>query len=238
MYDLNPATNEVKIVLNIDGVEVFNETVTDDILCGFEGYFTLIGSNGGVKATLGETVEPTQTVVLTEDFSTVSKWDIPSNLTADGWSFTSNADGQLQISLNPGRETDGRILWNTCNSDWQNQKTILEFDIANLDTDVSSNFHAGFNLTSWNTSVFSVNVFRGYLRVNWTSVVALEEGTHRVKIVNNPNENTISVFLDGNLVHSGTCITGWNRIAFYAAGNNTQNTMSACFDNLKFAVEE
>ena len=238
MYDLNPATNEVKIVLNIDGVDVFNETVTDDILCGFEGYFTLIGSNGGVKATLGEAVEPTQTVVLTEDFSTVSKWEIPTNITADGWSFTSNTDGQLQINLNPGRETDGRILWNTNNSDWQNQKTILEFDIANVDTDVSSKFHAGFNLTSWNTSVFSVNVFRGYLRVNSTSVVALEEGTHRVKIVNNPNENTISVFLDGNLVHSGTCITGWNRIAFYAAGNNTQNTMSACFDNLKFAVEE
>ena len=47
----------------------FNETVTDDILCGFEGYFTLIGSNGGVKATLGEAVEPTQTVVLTEGFA-------------------------------------------------------------------------------------------------------------------------------------------------------------------------
>ena len=66
VYDYDAEANQVKIVLSIDGNELYNEVVTDAKLTDFEGYFITCASKD-VKVTLGETkvVEP----VLYEGFS-------------------------------------------------------------------------------------------------------------------------------------------------------------------------
>ena len=57
IYDYDKQNKQVKIVLTIDGEEVFSEVVTDGIvsdgtLSGLEGYFSAVASNGA-KVTLG-----------------------------------------------------------------------------------------------------------------------------------------------------------------------------------------
>ncbi len=53
MYDEN--STDVRVILSIDGVELFNEIVTDSVLLSSENYFGVFASNGGVSLTLGST---------------------------------------------------------------------------------------------------------------------------------------------------------------------------------------
>ena len=225
----------------------FNETVTDDILCGFEGYFTLIGSNGGVKATLGEAVEPTQTVALTEGFANTSS--LTDNTTdKTEYSYSINSDGQLEFTLNAGRTSDVTLMYNgsvngkTYDQFDRTKKTVIEFELQ-VDNSADSEFEAALELKNWNTIVASVGFAKGQLKAQWGFPgVTVDDQVHKIKIISDPGTKTIDVYLDGSLVLSGAGFlqsqTSWNQVAFLLKGNNGGNAMSACFDNLVIAVEE
>lgn len=250
MYDLNPETNEVRIVLSIDGTEIFNQVVNDAVLSGFEGYFVAIGSMG-VKASLGKAIEvaPTHTVVMTEQFATLPQ--LGSDLTTDkteNFEYIINTNGQLEITLNAGRTNDVVLMYNgTVNGKTYDQfdrtkKTIIEFDLK-VDNSVDSNFEAALELKNWNTTVASIGFGKGQLKAQWGFPgVNVDDQIHRVKVVSDPVSKTISVYLDGELaLNSGGYLqdqTSWNQIAFLAKGNNGENAMSACFDNLTVTIEE
>ena len=236
MYDVDPETNKVAIVLSIDGQKIFDVVVEDAVMSGFEGYLTTIGGSG-VTAVLGK---EEKTPVLTEDFSTVSNWSkVTGN--AGSWSYTSD-EGKLQISVDPGTQNIAKIYSNDYGWEWIQKKISIEFDIVSVDKNPDSNFVIGFSLMQWNTNVFTVNIHKGILRTNWTGTgIDVSDGNHRVKIVSDPTTNTFAVYLDGEMIAGEVpYLTGssWNRFGFFADTNNSQNIMSACFDNLTVTVIE
>ena len=246
MYDVDPATNKVAVVLSIDGQEIFNVVVEDDVMSGFEGYFTTVGGSG-VTATLGEGVKEEEEEVVTppvdalvfDDFSSLDNWtDISNDKTANY--TTSNANKQLEIKLDAGRKNDVFLKYNGTIDN--TKKLAFEFDLK-VSGDVSSDFEAGFELKNGAKWAVTTSFAKGKVKTQWSGTdTVVDDQVHKVKIVVNPETATVDVYVDGNVVKKDAAYlqsqTSWNTIQLFVKGNNSANPLTAYFDNLKVTVEE
>ena len=62
LYDVD--ATQVRMVLTIDGAEIFNEVVAGTGFTGFSGYFGVIASKGGVSVTIGEKAPEVKSVEI------------------------------------------------------------------------------------------------------------------------------------------------------------------------------
>ena len=151
MYDIN--ATDVNIVLRVDGTDLYNKVITNEVLHSAEGYFGAMACPGGVKAVVG-----TEPVVV-----------------PNGWEMCGNAvptlkDGKMTLK----NKADSVSAISYVGQKYKNQTVTFKYS-QTIPQGEYGGFYMNLGSTStipWGNMGVSVLVYANELRVQARSAVA------------------------------------------------------------------